>query len=72
MALALSKSVNESVEHGNEEAYNAVYVSTQDKVKNVRKTLEEFGFKSGRTTTTATVDVRKQMFFFFFVLKSYI
>lgn len=49
MALALSKSISEAVDDGNEsEVYNAAYPATQTKIMGVRKTLEEFGFKSGR------------------------
>lgn len=47
MALALSKSVSESVEDNGDEVYNAVYNSTQEKISGVKRTLEEFGFKSG-------------------------
>lgn len=47
MALALSKSVSEEEEKGKkEEVYDAVYPSTQEKIAGVKRTLEEFGFKT--------------------------
>lgn len=49
MALALSKSVSDSVEDNGDEVYNAVYNCTQEKINGVKKTLEEFGFKCGRS-----------------------
>lgn len=49
MALALSKSVCDDDEtDSSNEVYKAVYNSTQEKVAGVKRTLEEFGFKSER------------------------
>lgn len=51
LALALSKSISDQNvdDTVDNEIYKAVYASTQDKLVGVRKTLEEFGFRSERT-----------------------